>query len=181
MKILTLDSERKVLYISVAVNFFIGTVMGIILFYGQIRTDAGAFENGYIYDTAVTVTDFFRLSWINIIWIVSVFVSQGLIPVCVIHPVTAVKGCVCTFSTLYLLTLFGIKEATAAVLPQCFSALPLVLIFSAELALKRRRAVKNGNEIFSVKRRDAAAVLGLSMLAGTVEVLFFRLFCSYLF
>ena len=178
MKILTSGSKRKVLYISVAVNFLIGTLIGIILFYGQMRTDASVIKNGYTYDTSVTLTDFFRLSWINVIWIISIFISQGMLPIRVIHPALVIRGCMNSFSTLYILTLFGVKEAASAALPQCFSALPLLLIFSAELALRYR---KDEKEMLSVRRLDATLMLFLSVIAGTLETLVFRLFCTYLF
>lgn len=176
-----MNNERKILYISVAINFIVGIIIGIILFYGQMRTNSALLENGYSYDKSATLTDFFRLSWLNILWLLSIFIAHSILPIRVIHPIIAVRGCVSAFSILYILTGFGIREAAASVIPQCFSVLPLLAAFSVETVVKHRENIKNGYEPCSIKRHEAAAIFIFSMLAGGAEVLIFQFLCTYLF
>ena len=45
-----MNNERRILYISVAANFIIGIIIGIILFYGQMRIEPAVLEGGYTYE-----------------------------------------------------------------------------------------------------------------------------------
>lgn len=176
-----MNNERKILYISAGINFVVGIIVGTILFYGQVRVDPSLGENVYAYDKSATIADFMRLSWLNLVWIFSVLIAHSIFPARMVHPVVIVRGCVNSFSVFYILTCFGIKEAIASVIPQCLSVLPLLGIFSVEAALKHRENIKSGVQNFSVKRYEVAAIFIFSILAAGVEVLTFRLFCSYLF
>lgn len=176
-----MNNERKILYISVAVNFIVGIIIGIILFYGQMRTSPSFLENSYSYDKTVTLTDFFRLSWLNLIWMFSIFIAHSILSIRAVHPIIAVRGCVSSFSVLYILSMFGIREAAAAVIPQCLSVLPLLMAFSVSTVIKQRENLKNGCEPCSIKRYEAAFIFLFAMLAAAAEVLFFRTFCIYLF
>ena len=176
-----MNNERKILYISAGINFIVGIVVGTILFYGQMRSDPSLSENIYVYDKSATLSDFLRLSWLNLIWVFSVVIARSIFPVRIVHPVLVVRGCISSFSILYILSSFGIKEAGASVIPQCLSVLPLLTAFSVETALKHRENIKNGFETFSVKRYEIAAVFVFSLLSAGIEVLVFRIFCTYLF
>lgn len=176
-----MNNERKILYISAGINFIVGIVVGTILFYGQMRVDPSLGETVYAYDKSATLADFLRLSWINLVWIFSIFIVHSIFPVRIVNPVVVVRGCVSSFSVLYILTYFGVKEAAAAVIPQCLSILPLLGAFSVETALRHRENIKSGVQNFSVKRYEVATIFVFSILTAGIEVLIFRLFCSYLF
>ena len=176
-----MNNERKILYISAGFNFILGIIVGTILFYGQMRVDPSLGEDVYSYDNLATLADFLRLSWINLVWIFSILIAHSIFPVRMVHPVIIVRGLVSSFSVLYILTCFGIKEAIASVIPQCLSVLPLLGACSVETALKYRENIKSGGQAFSVKRYEVAAIFVFSILAAGIEVLVFRLFCSYLF
>ena len=165
-----MNNERRILYISVAANFIIGIIIGIILFYGQMRIEPAVLEGGYTYDKSATLADFFRLSWLNTIWLLSIFLAHCILPLRMVHPIIAVRGCVSSFSILYILTLLGIKEAVAAVIPQCLSVLPMLAIFSVETTVKYRENIKNGYSPCSFKRYE---IVSIFMFSG-----FFAHFCS---
>lgn len=173
--------KRKVLYISAIINFVTGVVLGIILFYGQLKSTKGEISAVYEYETAISLSDFFRLSWLNVLWMISVFFARCIMPSKFFHPVVCVRGMVSSFSMLYILSLFGIREAIGTTLPQCVSILPLLLYFSVETAEKYRDSMQSGYEPCSLKRHEIVAIFILSMLAGAIEVLFFGFFCRYLF
>ncbi|MBE7033132.1 MAG: hypothetical protein E7406_02775 [Ruminococcaceae bacterium] len=172
-----MSNERKILYLSAGINFTIGIVIGIILFFGQIRNEAFASHNIYEFDRNVSVTDFVRMSWVNLIWMFSIVAARSMLSAKVIHPVLVIRGCVNAFSLLYILHSFGIKEAVFATLPQSFSVLPMLIIFSAETVARRT----DGNGVLSIGKGGAVAVLLFSVVSAGIEVLLFRFFCAYLF
>lgn len=176
-----MNSERKMLYISAFVSFVAGIILGIILFYGQLRADSAVSENMYVYDKTATLTDFFRISWNNILWLFSIFIAHSILPVGFFQPIISVRGCVSAFSVLYILNFFGIKEAVASAIPQCFCMLPMLIMFSVENVMRYRENVKRGREPFSLKRYETASFFVFSTLAGGAEVLMFRFLCTYLF
>lgn len=176
-----MNSERKMLYISVGINFVVGVILGAVLFYGQLRSNPGVFETEYIYSKDVMIADFFRVAWLNILWLFSIFIAHNMISVAAMHPIVAIRGCAGSFSMLYILHFLGIKEAAASVLPQCLSILPLIAVFSVETVMKRRELVQSGFEPFSMRRSDVAGIFVFSLLAAGAEVLFFRFFCVCLF
>lgn len=176
-----MNSERKALYISVAINFIIGIVLGIILFYGQLKSTGEEIDALYEYDKTSSLSDFIRLSWLNILWMLSIFFARCILPLGFFHPIVAIRGCISSFSILYILTLFGIREAAASILPQCFSFLPLLLFFSVETVIRYRDNLQNGYEPCSLKRQEIASIFVFGMLSAAIEVLVFRLFCNYLF
>ena len=176
-----MNSERKMLYISASVSFVVGIVLGIILFYGQLRAETSVSENAYVYDKTATLTDFFRISWNNILWLFSIFVAHSIFPVSFFQPIVSVRGCVSAFSVLYILSFFGIKEAVASAVPQCLCMIPMIIMFSVENVIRCRENVRSGREMFSLKRYEAASIFVFSALAGGAEIVFFRFLCIYLF
>lgn len=176
-----MSNERKILYIWVGICFLVGVTVGILLFCGQMRSDPAVFQNEYTYNTDVGAGDFFRVSYLNLLWMFSIFLAHNILPVSVIHPVVAVRGCAGAFSLMYILSFVGVKEAIVSVLPQCFTILPLLAAFSVETVIKRRENIKNGLEPFSLRRRDVGAMFLVSALAGGAETLIFRLLGTCLF
>ena len=176
-----MNDESRVLYISAAVNFVVGIVIGIILFYGQLKSAGNEISPIYEYDKNVSFADFFRLLWINILWMLSVFFARCILPVGVFHPIVTIRGLISSFSFLYIFSAFGIREASTSVIPQCFSALPLIYFFSVKTVTKYRYNVQNGFEPCSLKRYEIAEVFMWSVLSAATEVLFFRFFGNILF
>ncbi|MBQ8808218.1 MAG: hypothetical protein IJZ81_02800 [Clostridia bacterium] len=175
------NSERKILYMSAAVNFIVGTVIGMILFYGQMNSNPQIFSEGYIYDKGTGVIDFLRITWLNLMWIFSVFIARNILPLPIMHPVVAIRGCAGAFSAMYIFNCIGIKEAVASVLPQCFSVLPFIIIYSVETAINRKNLPFGETGSFTVKRSQAGAIFLFSFITAGLEVLFFRFFCVCLF
>ena len=176
-----MDGSRKVLYISTGVNFLIGIIAGIILFYGQMRTDASVFEEVYVYSTEIKIIDFLKVLWTNLLWLFGIFVFHNLLPVPILHPAVMLRGCCSSFSVMYILNFMGVKEAATAIIPQCFSVLPLMFMFSVYTVLKRRKLLRTAEEPFTVKRKELTAIVSLAFLAGVIEILAFRFFSVYLF
>ena len=173
-----MKNERKILYLSVVINYAIGIILGIILFFGQLRS-GGDFPNDiYEYEKDVSVTDFIRMIWITMMWLFSVVAAYGILRIRLIHIVIILRGCISSFSALYVLHFWGIKEAVASILPQCVSVLPLLMIFSAEIAFPKSEARGNG---IALKKYEVIMMIVLSVVSAGAEVLFFKAFCSYLF
>ena len=175
-----MSNERKMLYMSVIINFVIGVVIGIILFFGQIRSGGNLPENIYDYDTVISMADFFRVAWVNLIWMFTTLAAQGMLRVRAIHPIMIVRGCVASFTVLYTLYLFGIKESAASVIPQCLTSIPLLMLFSAESVLGKNSR-ESGISGIVIKKSEAALMTVLSIASAGAEVIIFRLFCTYLF
>jgi len=174
-----MSNERKILYMSVAVNFTLGVILGIILFNGQIKTTS-SIGDMYDYDMTISFTDFFRIAWMNLLWMISILVARSILRARLIHPVITLRGLVNSFSFSYMLNFFGIKESLCAFLPQCLSVLPLLLIFSVETVLRMSSRLNEGNAII-VKKSEIFLVLFLSMFSSGAELMFFKLFCACLF
>ncbi len=175
-----MSEKRKMLYISAAINFIAGIVLGIILFYGQLKS-MGGIEKIYEYDKTASLADFFRLSWLNMIWLITAFFARCILPPGIFHPIVAVRGMISSFSALYILKAFGIMEVAATLVPQAFSVLPLILYFSVETVERYQANVKEDVEPCSLKRNEVAKLFALSVLSGASEVLIFKVFCNYLF
>ncbi len=175
-----MSNERKMLYMSVIINFVIGVVVGIILFFGQIRSGGALPENIYDYDTIISVADFFRVAWVNLIWMFTTLAAQGMLRVRFIHPIMIVRGCVTSFTVLYTIYLFGIRESLASVIPQCLTSIPLLMFFSAE-SVSGKNLRESGMSGIVIKKSEAALMTVLSIVSAGAEVIIFRLFCTYLF
>lgn len=176
-----MSNERRILYLSVGISFLAGVIVGILLFYGQMRSNPSVFENEYIYDTNVTISDFFRVSYLNMLWMFSIFISHNILPLGTVHPIVAVRGCAGAFCIMYILTFAGIREAVVSVLPQCLTILPVMAIFCVEIVIRRRENIKRGAEPFSLRRSDVLAIFAFSVLAAGAETLLFRFFSLCLF
>ena len=167
--------EQKLIYISVGINFLVGIIIGMVLFYGQIRTDSSVFGEVNVTGGAISFGDFLHVSWLNLLWLIFIFLFHNLLPMPFVHPVMMLRGCCSSFCVMYILTFSGIKEAVAAVLPQCFSILPVMMIFSEKVVSKRKSMIENGREPFSFSRIEALTTILISLMAGGLEVVFFRI------
>lgn len=176
-----MNSERRMLYISVGVNFFIGVIWGILLFYGQMRNNAEVFDGGYIYNAEASLVDFFRVTYLNSLWMFSIFIAHNILSVQFLYPIMMLRGCGSAFSLMYILCFVGIKEAVCSALPQCISVLPMLTVFSVKIVAKRRENIKNKLEPFSLSRADMAKIFLAAAGAAGAETLLFKLFCSYFF
>ena len=175
-----MSNERKMLYMSVIINFVIGVVVGIILFFGQIRSQGPLPENIYNYDTVISWADFFRVAWVNLVWMFTTLAAQAILRVRFIHPIMIVRGCVASFTVLYTLYIFGIRESAASIIPQCLTTIPLLMFFSAEsMSVKNLR--ESGVSGILIKKSEVALMIVLSIVSAGAEVILFRLFCTYLF
>lgn len=175
-----MSNERKMLYMSVIINFVIGVVVGIILFFGQIRSGGALPQDIYDYDTVISAADFFRVAWVNLIWMFTTLAAQGILRVRFIHPIMIVRGCVASFTVLYTLYLFGIRESAVSIIPQCLTAIPLLMFFSAE-SVSGKNTRESGISGILIKKSQAAIMTVLSIVSAGAEVIIFRLFCTYLF
>ena len=161
-------------------NFLIGTVMGIVLFYAHIRANPQSLETNYIYEKNLQTADLFRAWWINIMWMLSVLLAHTVLCAKPIHVIVGLRGAINSFSVLFLLESFGVKEAAATVVPQCISVLPMLMIFSAFCVEKRQSDIKDGIETLNLSRKEIATIFFVSFFAALVEATFFRLLTGVL-
>lgn len=175
--VINLTQERKKLCLFTAINFVVGIIIGIVLFYGQQRSNPGVFEGGYEFDTTLELTDFFRVSWLNLLWLFSIFIAHNILPLTSMHPIILLRGTMSSFSLMYILTYVGIREALISVMGQCFSVLPLLMFFSVETAKKRRQMAESAKEGISLKKSEIFLMFFGAALAGGVEMILFRALC----
>lgn len=174
-----MNNERKILYMSAIINLVIGVSVGIVLFFGQLRSGNSLPENIYDYEKNISVSDFLTALWINALWLFSIPLAYGLLRVRLIHPVVIVRGAVTSFTVLYTLQIFGFREASASVIPQCLCVLPMLIMFSAETASSRKGGERGADII--VRKSEIFGIIALSIVSAGIEVLVFNLFCTYLF
>lgn len=151
--------------------------MGIVLFYGQIRNNPSVFNAEYSYDKTVEIIDFLRAWWLNIMWMFSVFIAQGVFRSAIFHIIVAVRGCASAYGSMYIINYLGIKESVISVLPQCMTILPLLIWFSVSCAEKRITDEQNGREGLFMKKSDGIKIFLLSMLFAGAETGIFAFLC----
>ena len=163
-------------------NFILGAILGTILFYAQLNAQGIDKESMELsFNTKVKWIDFLGLSYTNALWFISIFLAYRILPSAIFHPIIIARGAVVAFSVSYIINFFGISEAAAAVIPQCFSILPAMLLFSCKIIQKRRNAQLLCKEMFSIRRADIVFTMLLALLSASIESLVFKLFCTYLF
>lgn len=171
--------KRKKIYISVCLNFFIGAILGIILFHSQLKNQLTS-EETYILNKNVTFLSFLRLLWIDLLWFFALFISKCITPAVIIHPIMAVRGCICSFSVSVVMKSCGILEAFSVITPQCASLFPIMTVFSAMIIEKRARARALGFDPNTLKKTDALSIFLLAALAAASELTIFKIL-TYLF
>lgn len=174
------SSDQKKIIITM-VNYGVGAVTGIVLFYAQIRGVGIDFSENAQFVPSLSVESFIKTAWTNMLWIFSIFLFHSITSCANAQPVMAVRGMVDTFCVMYLLSSSGVKVAMASALPQCFSILPVLVFFTLSILKRRKNAVLSGREPCTIKRRDAALFFTISLLAACVEAVFFKLICTILF
>lgn len=170
-----MNREQKLIYISVGINFLVGIIIGMVLFYGQIRTDISVFDEVNVTGGVISFGEFLHVSWLDLLWLIFIFLFHNLLPMPFIHPVMMLRGCCTSFCVMYILTFMGTKEAMAAVIPQCFSILPIMILFSVKVVGKRKNIIENGGEPFTFSRSEALLTVLISLIAGGLEVIFYRI------
>ena len=170
-----MNREQRLIYISVGINFLVGIIIGMVLFYGQIRTDISVFDEMNVTEDVISLGDFLHVSWLDFLWLIFIFLFHNLLPMSFLHPIMMLRGCCTSFCVMYILTFMGIKETVAAVLPQCFSILPVMILFSVKVAEKRKSIIENGGEPFSFSRSEALLTILISLIAGGLEVAFYSI------
>ncbi len=176
-----MTSERKKLYLYTGINLIIGVIVGIVLFYGQLKSVPEFFETEYTYSTKADFIDVARVWWMNLIWMFSVLLAHSVFSMAYIHIIVSVRGCVSAFSVMYMLKFLGIREAVASILPQCLSIIPLLCWFSVSIIEKRKMQTPEERNNFYLKRTQTLLMFLFSLLAAVIEALLFKLFCSNLF
>ncbi len=174
------SSDQKKLIITLA-NYALGGVIGIVLFYAQMRGAGLDFSEDVEFVPTLSVGSFLKTAWTNMLWIFSVFLFHSITSCVSAQPVMAARGIVDTFCVMYLLSSFGVKVTLASALPQCFSILPVMALFTLSILKRRKNAVLMGREPCTIKRRDTALFFMISLLAACVEAVFFKLICMILF
>ncbi len=175
--VMNLSEERKKLCLFTAINFTLGIIMGIVLFYGQQKSNSAVFEGKFEFSTALGLMDFFRVSWINLLWLFSVFIAGNILPISSMHPIMLIRGCMSSFSLMYIFTYIGITEGIVSAVPQCFSVLPLLMFFSVEMARKQRMSFETDRKTVTLKKSEIFLMLFGATLAGGIEMVIFRLLC----
>lgn len=178
MKINILDRKKIIITL---INYALGAVTGIVLFYAQMRGMGIDFSEDVEFIPSLSLVSFFKTAWTNMLWIFSVFLFHSITPCVSAQPVMVARGIVDTFCTMYLLNSFGIKVSLASALPQCLSILPVLTLFTLSILKRRKNAVLTGKEPCTIKRRDAALFLMISFIAACIEAVFFKLICAILF
>ena len=168
-----LSGERKKLCVSVGVNFFLGIVVGAMLFYAHIKSGQEMLSKDLYYEKNVNTLDVLRVGWLNAMWMFSVFMAHTVIPVGAFHIVIGVRGAVNSFSLLYLIYMFGVKKAIVSVLPQCVSVLPMLMWFSVLCVERRKMRSMDGKDMFCLVRKDTLLIFFCSALAAAMEVFVF--------
>lgn len=176
-----MSTERKKLCIAVLCNFLIGIIIGVILYYGQLRSTNQMMINEYTYDKTVETIDFFKVAWLNMLWSFAIFITHNILPSSYIYPIILIRGCASSFCVMYMLEFIGIKEVVASVLPQCFSILPYLMLFSIALVQKRRNANIYQGQTLSLRRSEIIMIFLFSIFMAGIETLLFRFFCICLF
>lgn len=176
-----MTSERKKLYLCAGINLILGVIIGIVLFYGQMKSDPQAFPAEYYYETSVGLIDVLKAWWMNLLWTVSLILSYGVLRMPCIHIIVAVRGCVSSFNVMYILHYIGLKETIVSVLPQCISILPLLICLSVFFAGKEKMAEYAEKGGFFIKRIQLGAVFITALIAAALETAAFKGLCLCLF
>ncbi len=170
---IALIEERKKLCLCTGINFLAGIIIGTVLFYAHLRSNPQSLATELYYEKSLQIIDVLRVWWLNIMWMLSVFIAHTVLPAASLHIVVGVRGSVSSFSVLYLLESFGIKEAVVSALPQCVSVLPMLMWFSVMCVEKRRLMIKEGKEPFRISRGETVGMFLLSAVAAVAESIVF--------
>ncbi len=108
-------------------------------------------------------------------WMLSVLLGHSVMCAAPIHVIIGLRGAVNSFSALFMLEFFGVKESAVAVIPQCLSVLPMLMIFSGFYVEKRKNGITEGKEFLVLTRKETASIFGFSLIAALLEAVIFRL------
>ena len=169
--ILKLSDDAKKTFLAVGINFFIGAMLGVILFYGQLKHSAEL--RSFELVRKVSPADVFRLVRMNILWLLAIFIAKCIAPMRAAQPIMLIRGSVCGFTASYIIRSSSAAAVAAAVIPQCLTALPAMALYSALINEKRKNSVRAGKDPDSLKRRDVFVLLAFSVFSALAETAVF--------
>lgn len=172
---IVLNDERKKLCLYTGLNFLAGIIIGTVLFYAHMRSNPQPVSGEYTYTTDLTFIDILRVWWLNIMWLFSAFIAHTILPARPLHIIVGIRASVSSFSALYLMETFGIKELTVSLLPQCISILPVLMCFSVICVEKRRKRLEEGKEPFGMSRSEAGLIFLNGALSAVLESIAFMI------
>ena len=175
-----ISAERKRILNSVCINFFSGVIVGTILFYSQFK-GANFFEADFEIERRVSFEDVFRIAWMNMLWLVSVFLARCVAPMSYMHPIILIRGLINGFSASCIIHQCGAIEAAAVILPQVMTLVVMLAAYSVILIEKRKKAVLRLKEPNVLKKADIMLMMLFSLVSAGAEIVFFRLFVLGLF
>ena len=177
---MTVSTERKRILNSVCINFLCGVIMGIILFYSQLKA-GGMIAEDLDIENNISAEDLFRIAWMNMLWLVSVFLARCVAPVRYMHPIMVVRGLINGFSATCIIHQCGAVKAAAVVLPQVMTLVVMLAAYSVILIEKRSAAILKLKEPNVMKKTEIIAMMLFSLLAAAAEIALFKLFLLCLF
>ena len=113
---MSMTEERKKVINSICISFLTGTILGIILFFAQLKS--GAENVVFEIKKNISTGDFFRVAWMNMLWMISVFIARCILPVRYMHPIILLHGIKIGFSSTCMIKLSGAVNAAVVIIPQ---------------------------------------------------------------
>lgn len=160
------EAKNKI-YLCTFINFISGAIIGTVLFYGQLKmiTEAEAVP---AFTEKISWLDVLKLTYTNLLWLISIFISYRLVPLVFFQPIIISRGAVSTFSVLYVMNYYGVLWAAKVIIPQCFSILPAMAFFFFSLVQKHKKSMLSGSELY-IKRKDIIFAIILSLASAMAE------------
>ena len=169
-----LFAAKRRVYIYIAVNFMLGAMLGIVLFYAQQKNEGNIMDNqSVLLKKNIGAIDFLQLAWLNLLWLTAIPVSRLIAPHKGAHPIMLARGAICTFSVCCLLKYTAVLKAAAAVIPQCFSIFPAMAAVSGLCTQKNENGKKTSE---AITRRELILMAVLSLMSAGVETLLYTAF-----
>ena len=172
-------AANKKAYILISVNFLIGVVLGIVLYYGQKKSGIeNNAEELLMLENNLKITDVLRLMRVNLMWFLSIYVASIISPFIFIQPAVLLRGAVNSFCGVYIMQACGIKEAACLILPQCFTTLPVMAMFSVMNIEKQKRIGSEVNKREAISKREIVVMILFAALCAIFETLLFKILFS---
>lgn len=162
--------------VAAGMYFAAGIIFGTVLFYAQKNTGEAVAIN-----KTVSVWDFARLAYNNLLWIFSVYICGITVPFDGFHPMLAARGTANGYCTAYMLSHCGVRAVCAAVVPQCLGILPALFKCSVHMQGRRARLLKAGHTPSVIRRGELLVLFFAGFCAAAEEVLLYTAFCRFLF
>ncbi len=171
-------SENKRDVLLIAINFTVGVIIGIVLFYANIRTQE--VNEALTLNKTFTLEAFFRTAYQNMLWLFSIFLFHSIAIEFVFQPIIIVRGIVNGFSACYMLKALGVLEAFLVSFSQCLSILPAMAFFTLYIRNKKKMNASKKIEPCVTRPRDALNIFIISLFCALLEGLIFKAVCFLL-